>query len=146
MLTPFATIYLAFYEAEVGSTCPPWFNIETHLVGKLLLESFRTKAGLMGGFFVVQNQTWKNLEKKRRLQNLLMFVLLKVSWNPNDLYFWRSNPPNKALFNQNSRVIWVPGIQSWSVKNSLPCFFSFHKKLCEGTWFFKQEISPDDWW
>ena len=40
------------------------------------------------------------------------FIGIIYTWNPNDLYFWRSTPQNKALFNQNkghlgSRYIYI---------------------------------------
>ena len=37
---------------------------------------------------------WKKLVKFTKLTNI-------YTWNPNDLYFWRSTPQNKAFSNQN---------------------------------------------
>ena len=34
---------------------------------------------------------------------------LLYTWNPNDLYFWRSTPPKTRAFPTKARVIWVPG-------------------------------------
>ena len=39
-----------------------------------------------------------NTSKQGSLQYVDYIIL---TWNPNDLYFWRSTPQNKALFNQN---------------------------------------------
>ena len=33
----------------------------------------------------------------------------KYTWNPNDLYFWKSTPQNKANLPIKTRVSWVPG-------------------------------------
>ena len=35
------------------------------------------------------------------------------TWNPNDLYFWRSTLQNKAQTPIKTGVIWVPGIYIW---------------------------------
>ena len=47
------------------------------------------------------------------------------TWNPNDLYFWRSTPQNKAELSIKTRgPIWVPGMQgnaNWTFTKTGPC-------------------------
>ena len=39
-----------------------------------------------------------------------IYIYYIYTWNPDDLYFWRSTPQNKAEIPIKTRVIWVPGI------------------------------------
>ena len=38
-----------------------------------------------------------------------------LTWNPNDLYVWRSTPQNKAEIPIKTRGSWAPGIYIWYV-------------------------------
>ena len=44
-----------------------------------------------------------------RMFTYLSCIFIIYTWNPNDLYSWRSTPQNKAFSNQN-KGHWVPGI------------------------------------
>ena len=46
-----------------------------------------------------------------RIIRIIYIYTLIYTWNPNDLYFWRSTPQNKAQTPIKTRgPIWVPGI------------------------------------
>ena len=51
-----------------------------------------------------------------------------TTWNPNDLYFWRSTPKTRS-FPTKKRVIWVPGTFFFG-GGGVPLFCFWHVKTC----------------
>ena len=48
---------------------------------------------------------------------VIMVYIYIYTWNPNDLYFWRATPQNKAEIPIKTRgPIWVPGIPTFTIK------------------------------
>ncbi len=74
-------------------------------------------------FLALNYAIWQMLNQKS-----ILYIYI-YTWNPNDLYFWRSTPQNKALSNQNkghlgSRYIYYT---SWH-------FVTFQKFKQQGPW------------
>ena len=102
---------------------------------------------------------YANVNMKQTYQ-INIYIYKIYSWNPNNLYFWRSTPQNKAFSNQN-KAHWVPGIYkyinifviyihhptdlSWGRHSKRPfcCCFFFRRENCRGRWRDSRKLQQD---
>ena len=74
--------------------------------------------------------TWGSVRMKI-ISKHICFIKYPVpythTWNPNDLYFWRSTPQNKAQTPIKTGVIWVVGIYIY--KYTFICWYQVYIKF-----------------